>query len=94
MTKNPEINRAAVKRYREKHLDAIREKHRLYRRHRRTMAVGGGVTGVKPVAIMYPESTIPDWFTLAEYKRRQSEFASDAVVFINGQRVETQMELI
>ena len=50
--------------------------------------------GPKPVSVMYPESTLPDWFTLAEYKRRQSEFASDAVVFINGQRVETQMELI
>ena len=49
--------------------------------------------GPKAVKVLYPESTLPDWFTLAEYKRRQSEFASDAMVFINGQRVETQMEL-
>ena len=66
--------------------------------HRRQTRLRGALEkehrGPKPVTVMYPESTIPDRFTMAEYKRRQNEFDADARIFINGKQVDTQLELL
>ena len=42
--------------------------------------------GPKAVKVLYPESTLPDWFTMAEYRRRQNEFDEDASIWIDGVR--------
>jgi hypothetical protein len=51
----------------------------------------------KPYMVLYPESTIPDYFFKTEYDKRVGQFDSDAMVYkkTDGewQRVETQMEL-
>jgi hypothetical protein len=65
-------------------LKARREMHQKQDKSRSEIAAAW--RGNKVVRVEYPESTLSDWYTMAEYKRRQCEFSKDALIWIDGVR--------
>ena len=80
------------RRYYEEKKMATREAHRINNIARRER-IADGNSQHKPVRVEYHECVTPDYFTMGQYRIYKNDF-TDASVWIDGIRVETQERLI